>query len=134
MNALHPLAVYAAVCAHRKIPLVYPGDLNMWLAVCEHSSAMYEASDMIPRPRHLGCYWLTILHRLTGYLSEWAVLEEKCRNQKFNASDGSPIPMNRFWPELGRWYGLSEKDIKGPELDESKYTVTNPGNVPTPLG
>jgi hypothetical protein len=29
---------------------------------------------------------------------------------------------------------LSEKDIKGPELDESKYTVINPGNVPTPLG
>ena len=134
MNALHPLAVYTAVCAHRKIPLAYPGDLNMWLAVCEYSSAMYETSDN-PLFNHIWvCYSLTALRRLTGYLSEWAVLEEKCRNQKFNASDGSPIPMNRFWPELGRWYGMSKKDIKGPELDESKYTVTNPGNVPTPLG
>jgi hypothetical protein len=53
MNALHPLAVYAAVCAHRKIPLAYPGDLNMWLAVCEYSSAMYETLDMIPPQRHL---------------------------------------------------------------------------------
>jgi len=34
MNALHPLAVCAVVCAHRKIPLAYLGDLNMWLAVC----------------------------------------------------------------------------------------------------
>jgi hypothetical protein len=48
MNALHPLAVYAAVCAHRSQPLRYNGDLDAWLGVCEHSSAM-----------------------LTGYLSEW---------------------------------------------------------------
>ena len=69
---------------------------------------------------------------LTGYLSEWAVLESGCRDQKFNASDGSPLPMNRFWPELGRWYGAN--DVKGPELDESKFTVIDPGDVPTPLG
>jgi nitrite reductase/ring-hydroxylating ferredoxin subunit len=109
MNALHPLAVYAAVCAQRQIPFAYNGDLNAWLGVCEHSSAM-----------------------LTGYLSEWAVLEDSCRNQKFNASDGSPIPMNRLWPELGRWYGV--KEVKGPELDESKFTVIDPGDVETPLG
>lgn len=48
MNALHPLAVYAAVCAHRSQPLRYSGDLDAWLGVREHSSAM-----------------------LTGYLSEW---------------------------------------------------------------
>lgn len=40
--------------------------------------------------------------------------------------------MNRFWPELGRWYGANE--IKGPELDEGKFTVIDPGDVPTPLG
>jgi hypothetical protein len=28
MNALHPLAVYAAVCAHRNTPLAFPGDLD----------------------------------------------------------------------------------------------------------
>jgi hypothetical protein len=60
------------------------------------------------------------------------VLEEVCRNQKFNASDTSPLPMNRFWPELGRWFGVPE--IEGPELDESKLTVIDPGDVPTPLG
>ena len=109
MNALHPLAVYAAVQAHKKEPLHFPGDYNAWLGVCEHSTAM-----------------------LTGYLSEWAVLEDKAANQKFNASDGCPLPSNRLWPELSRWYGCP--GYTGPELDESKITTIDPGDVPTPLG
>lgn len=74
MNALHPLAVYAAVKAHKGETLDFPGDINAWLGVGEHSTAM-----------------------LTGYLSEWTVLEDKCNNQKFNASDTCPIPNNRLW-------------------------------------
>ena len=54
MNALHPLAVYAAVKAHKGEKLDFPGDIGAWTGVSEHSTAM-----------------------LTGYLSEWAVLEEK---------------------------------------------------------
>ncbi|KAK4987757.1 hypothetical protein LTR50_004410 [Elasticomyces elasticus] len=109
MNALHPLAVYAAVQAHKNEVLAYPGDIGAWLGVCEHSTAM-----------------------LTGYQSEWAVLEDRCKNQKFNASDSSPLPNNRLWPELGRWYGC--KDIGRPELDDSKITTLDPGDIPTPLG
>ncbi|KAK5716910.1 hypothetical protein LTR17_016282 [Elasticomyces elasticus] len=109
MNALHPLAVYAAVQAHKGEKLEYPGDFNAWMGVTEHSSAM-----------------------LTGYLSEWAVLEDKCANHKFNASDTCPLPNNRLWPELARWYGCN--GYGGPELDESKLNVIDPGDVPTPLG
>lgn len=109
MNALHPLAVYAAVKAHQGKTLEFPGNLDAWLGVSEHSTAM-----------------------LTGYLSEWAVLEDKCANQKFNASDTCPLPNNRLWPELARWYGC--KDYGLPELDESKITVVDPGDKPTPLG
>ncbi|KAK3073096.1 hypothetical protein LTR53_005624 [Teratosphaeriaceae sp. CCFEE 6253] len=156
MNALHPLAVYAAVQAHKGEPLNYPGDYTAWVAVTEHSSAM-----------------------LTGYLSEWAVLGEKTKNQKFvalscrvgkasavfylreaeqchgseagsqqrwlgedeldltfcreqNASDTCPLPNNRLFPELARWYGC--KGHGGPELDESKLNTIDPGEVPTPLG
>ncbi|KAK0283774.1 hypothetical protein LTR35_006233 [Friedmanniomyces endolithicus] len=109
MNALHPLAVYAAVQAHKGEELNYPGDYTAWMSVTEHSTAM-----------------------LTGYLSEWAVLNDKCKNNKFNASDTCPIPNNRLWPELARWYGC--KDYGGPELDESKLNVIDPGDVPTPLG
>lgn len=109
MNALHPLAVYAAVQAHKGEKLAFPGDYTSWLHIGEHSTA-----------------------KLTGYLSEWAVLESKCKNQKFNASDCCPLPRNRLWPELARWYGCP--GYTGPELDQSKLTVLDPGNVPTPLG
>lgn len=30
MNALHPLAVYAAVQGHKGEPLHYPGDIEAW--------------------------------------------------------------------------------------------------------
>lgn len=109
MNALHPLAVYAAVRAQRGEPLAFPGDLNAWLGVCEHSSAM-----------------------LTGFLSEWAVLEEGTRDQKFNASDSSPLPMNRLWPALASWFGAEA--VQRPELDPQKITVQASGSEPTPLG
>lgn len=109
MNALHPLAVYAAIKAHKGEKLDFPGDINAWLGVGEHSTAM-----------------------LTGYLSEWAVLEDKCKNQKFNASDTCPLPNNRLWPELARWYGCKEYGL--PELDDSKITVVDPGDKETPLG
>ncbi|KAI7711298.1 hypothetical protein KC353_g9089 [Hortaea werneckii] len=109
MNALHPLAVYAAVQAWKGESFKYNGDFDTWMGVGEYSSAM-----------------------LTGYLSEWAVLEDKCKDQKFNASDTSPLPMNRLWPELARWYDCKQFD--GPELDEGKITTIDPGNVPTPLG
>ena len=69
---------------------------------------------------------------LTGYLSEWAVLEGTCQNQKFNASDGCPLPANRLWPELARWYGA--QSVSQPELDETKITTVDPGDIPTPLG
>lgn len=110
MNALHPLAVYAAVQAHKGDKLHYPGDYSAWLGLTEHSTA-----------------------QLTGYLSEWAVLEDKCKDQKFNSSDTSILPNNRLWPELARWYGCSE-GYGLPELDESKMTTIDHGDGPTPLG
>jgi hypothetical protein len=109
MNALHPLAVYAAVQAHKGEPLHFPGDIEAWNGGSEHSTA-----------------------KLTGYLSEWAVLEESTKDQKFNASDNCPIPANRLWPQLASWFGV--KEVGRPEADESKYTIVDPGDVPTPLG
>jgi hypothetical protein len=71
--------------------------------------------------------------RLTGYLSEWAVLENQCRNQRFNAQDGGLLSWDRFFNELGRWYGIDE--VRGPCEDEFKYEVHNlPGGKDAPLG
>lgn len=111
MNALHPIAIYAAVQAHKRQPMTYPGSLENWLAGTEHSSAY-----------------------LTGYLSEWAVLNEHCANQKFNATDACALPNNRLWPEVARWYGA--EPVSRPELDEKKITTLDLGQsqLQTPLG
>lgn len=99
MNALHPFAVYAAVQAHKGLPIQFGGDWTNWQYNCFPSTA-----------------------RLTGYLSEWAVLEEKCRNEAFNSADTSPFTFDRFFEELCRWYSVS--GFIGPEEDDSKYIVT----------
>ena len=109
MNVLHPLAVYAAVQARRKLPLKFPGDLSTFLHEHTHSTAM-----------------------LTGYLSEWAVLEEGCRNQAFNATDTCLFTWARFWPELGRWFGVENVGV--PELRDDRFTVIDGGHKPPPLG
>lgn len=83
MNALHPLAVYAAVQAHKGEKLEYPGYLAAWLGVCEHSTAM-----------------------LTGYQSEWAVLEDKCKDQKVRSKSKLLLLVNDQQCNLVQRLGL----------------------------
>jgi len=97
MNALHPFAVYAAVQARKGEPIKFGGDWTNWQMSCFHSTA-----------------------RLTGYLSEWAVLEDKCKNEAFNSTDTSPFTFDRFFEELCRWYDV-KKGFTPPEEDDSKY-------------
>ena len=111
MDMFQPFAVYAAVQQQKHEPLYFGGDFESWQYEATHSTA-----------------------QLTGYLSEWAVLEDKCANQDFNAQDGSPLSWDRFFGELARWFGI-EKGIVGPEEDESKYsTITMAGGKDAPLG
>lgn len=73
---------------------------------------------------------------MTGYLSEWAVLESLAANQDFNATDGSLLSWDRFFHELARWFGV-EKGVKLPGLDEDRVfekTVTLAGGEDAPLG
>ena len=111
MNTFVPFAVMAAVQAEKGEPISFPGDIEEWLWECCHSTA-----------------------RLSGFLSEWAVLEDKCKNQRFNAQDGSPLSWAQFYPELARWYGV-EKGVKGPENDETKFQeIELVGGKDSPLG
>ena len=109
MNPLHPLAVYAAVQAHLGRPLAFHGTLDTWQQEHTHATAM-----------------------LTGYLTEWAALEEHCANQAFNANDTAILSWGRFWPELARWYGV--KEVGRPELDDSKFKLAELPYNPPPLG
>lgn len=111
MNCFLPYAVLAATQAKKGEPIFFGGDIEEWQNECVHSSA-----------------------RLTGFLCEWAVLEEKCANQDFNAGDGCAMSFDRFFEELARWYGV-EKGIEGPEPDESKYEeLPLAGGKDAPLG
>ena len=110
MNTFLPFAIMAAVQAEKQQPLFFGGDIEEWEYECLHSSA-----------------------RLTGFLSEWAVLEDKCKNQAFNAHDGSPMSWDRFFEELARWYNAP--GTKGPELDDVKFhDVVLAGGKDAPLG
>lgn len=111
MNALHPFSVYAAVQAHKNEPLHFGGDWNSWQGLSFHSTA-----------------------RLTGYLTEWAVLEDKCKDQRFNSIDTGPFSWDRFYSELCRWFGV-EKGVIPPTEDDSKYQeIVGASGKDTPLG
>jgi nucleoside-diphosphate-sugar epimerase len=112
MNAFHPFAVYAAVQSYKKEPLSFPGDWPCWQYESHHSTA-----------------------KMTGYLTEWVSLEEKCKDQAFNAQDGSPLTWDRFYEELARWYAV-ERGVVGPEEDESKFKelIRGRNSTETPMG
>ena len=111
LNTFMPFAAYAAIQASRGEPLKFGGDFESWQFEAVHATA-----------------------RLTGYMGEWAVLEEKCKNQAFNAHDGGGLSWDRFFGELARWFG-ADKGVEGPEEDESKYqSVVMAGGGDSPLG
>ena len=112
MNGLYPFAVFAAVAAQRGTALAFSGTWDVWQQYCaQHGSAM-----------------------LTGYLSEWVVLEDKCRNEAFNSQDTSPISWDRIFHELVRWFGV-EKGLQLPSEDESGWLeVKVGGGKDTPMG
>jgi len=90
MCVLLPLGIYAAVCAHLREPLVFPGTAAGWRASQCQSSAT-----------------------LNAYMAEWCVFlsEEDGAGEKFNACDGSAFAWGRVWERLGAWYGVG---ILGP--------------------
>ena len=111
MNTFLPMAVFAAVQAKKGEPIFFGGDIDEWQFDESFSSA-----------------------RLTGYLCEWAVLEEKCKNEAFNAVDGCNMSWHVFFEELARWYGV-KAGVQGPETDEFKFTkIEMAGGKDSPLG
>ncbi|KAI9871681.1 MAG: hypothetical protein M1830_002620 [Pleopsidium flavum] len=84
MNMVYPLSVYAAVQAHLKQPLIFPGDYPAWDKEQIQSTAM-----------------------LNSYMSQWAALTPAAGNHAFNAGDDCPFTWCRFWPVLASWYGVS---------------------------
>lgn len=82
-NHLLGISIYAAVTAHLRRKLLYPGDLAGWDREHCQSSGL-----------------------LNGYFEEWVVLNEAAGDEAFNIQDGLPFTWGRFWPELAGWYGV----------------------------
>lgn len=111
MNSFYSFAIYAAIQARKEEPLTFNGDIEAWQFEPAHSSAI-----------------------LTGYLSEWAVLEDKCANQAFNAQDCGNHSWDRFFEEVARWFGVKKGVVK-PEVNKDKFTVQEfAGGTDAPLG
>ncbi|KAK6203804.1 hypothetical protein LQW54_008718 [Pestalotiopsis sp. IQ-011] len=107
MNLSFPLAVYAAVCAELKQPLLFPSDIASWQSYLSQSSAMMNA-----------------------YMEEWAVLTPGAENQRFNVCDDSAFTWEGFWPHLAGWYGL---EWRGP-ADGAEYKETYTPHSPRGYG
>ncbi|KAF9874403.1 nad dependent epimerase dehydratase family protein [Colletotrichum karsti] len=110
MNTFYPFAIYAVVQAHKGEPLVFGGDWEQWQYEYYHCTA-----------------------RMTGYLTEWSVLNADCANQAFNTQDGGPFSWERFFAELARWFGV--KGVVPPPDEEFKLKKIDgrPGKE-SPLG
>ncbi|KAK7423381.1 hypothetical protein QQZ08_009058 [Neonectria magnoliae] len=111
MNTFYSFAIYAAIQARKGEPLKFNGDFDSCKFEPSHSSAI-----------------------LTGDLSEWVVLGDKCVNQAFNAQDCGNHSWDRFFEEVARWFGV-EKGVVGPEEGKDKFTVKEfAGGKDAPLG
>lgn len=112
INTFMCFAVYAIVQAQKGEPIRFGGDLDAWQFEASHSTA-----------------------RLTGYLSEWAVLEPECANEAFNAVDGLTLSMDRFFEALARWWGVS-RGVVGPSMNSADFDkiLTLGGDDKNPLG
>lgn len=74
--------------------------------------------------------------RMTGYLAEWAILNDATANQDFNAADGSLFCWERFFHEMANWYHV-KKGVTLPKSDEERnldQAITLAGGKDAPLG
>jgi hypothetical protein len=93
MNLPLGLAMYAAVSAHLKQPLVYPGHAD-----------------------HFGMIWTMSSSMMNAYMEEWVVLQGP-PNEIFNAQDGGIFTWEQTWPEVAKYFGI---EAQGPK-DSDPY-------------
>ncbi|OAY39194.1 (S)-8-oxocitronellyl enol synthase CYC2 [Manihot esculenta] len=108
MNLVGTLCVYAAICKHQGLPLIFPGDRAAWDGYWDASDA-----DLIAE------------HQI------WAAVDPNAKNEAFNCSNGDVFKWKHLWHVLAEKfeienYGFEEKSLSltekmkdmGPVWDE----------------
>ncbi|KAJ9139837.1 hypothetical protein P3X46_030534 [Hevea brasiliensis] len=100
MNTLGTLCVYAAICKHQGLPLIFPGNHVAWDGYCDASDA-----DLIAE------------HQI------WAAVDPNAKNEAFNCSNGDVFKWKHLWNVLAEQfeienYGIEEEGDKRLSLAE----------------
>ncbi|XP_050229423.2 3-oxo-Delta(4,5)-steroid 5-beta-reductase-like, partial [Mercurialis annua] len=94
MNGVGTLCVYAAICKHQGLPLIFPG-----------SHAGYKG------------YWDASDANLVAEQQIWAAVDPNGKNEAFNCHNGDVLTWKILWKELAEQfdienYGIEEDDDK----------------------
>ncbi|KAJ9159443.1 hypothetical protein P3X46_024951 [Hevea brasiliensis] len=100
MNVVGTLCVYATICKHQGLPLIFPGDRVAW-------DGYWDASDAD----------LVAEHQI------WAAVDPNAKNEAFNCSNGDVFKWKHLWNSLAEQfeienYGIEEEGDKRLSLVE----------------
>ncbi|KAH9650062.1 3-oxo-Delta(4,5)-steroid 5-beta-reductase [Citrus sinensis] len=95
MNIAGTLCVYAAICKHEGVPLLFPGTKEAWDGFTEVSDADLIAEQQI-----------------------WAAVDPNARNEAFNCANGDVFKWKHFWKVLAERFEIEDYgfDEKGERL------------------
>ncbi|XP_065870511.1 3-oxo-Delta(4,5)-steroid 5-beta-reductase-like [Euphorbia lathyris] len=99
INSVGTLCVYAAICKHQGLPLIFPGNRASWEG-----------------------YWFASDADLIAEQQIWAAVDPNAKNEAFNCSNGDVFKWKHLWKVLAdefkiENYGFGEDD-KRLRLDE----------------
>ncbi|CAI0451693.1 unnamed protein product [Linum tenue] len=83
MNAIGSLCVYAAICKHEGLPLIFPGTKASWNCYSDSSDA-----DLIAE------------HQI------WAAVDPYAKNEAFNIVNGDVFKWKHLWKVLAEQFGI----------------------------
>lgn len=85
MNIIGTLCVYAAICKHQNIPLIFPGTKDAWEGYSVASDAELIAEQQI-----------------------WAAVDPNAGNEAFNCNNGDVFKWKHLWKVLAEQFDIEE--------------------------
>ena len=83
MNLALSIAIYASLCKSQRLPLRFPGSLQTWHSMVDHTDA-----------------------ELLAQATLWAADAPAAHNQAFNVNNGDLWRWSELWPAIARWFEL----------------------------